>query len=219
MKGSKGLTVLLVVSSVLALANCSSSRNVTATVPSVNPAPGLASIPSGGVHVRTIPSSCNYESTTLPISCVAAPSDGTAPIVSEADATTLQCSLALDNNMTYQLFLDQNGVHCAELHLNQNGFTPDQPTIIGKDDADFDLGDLIVFQGALVPTNNPEDVMDTDGDGTLDAADPDVDGNGISDVLEDADGDLLANGLDVNDDSDVNDCFDGQDETSICNAL
>lgn len=212
MKGHKIFTVLLVISSVLALANCSSTRTVTATLPGTN---SVVISAAGDVQARSLDNLCNYEGTA--ISCVAAPSDGSAPIIGEEDPVTLECVLVLDSEMTYQFFLQQDDQRCAELFYSTSA--ADLPTLIGKDIGDFDLGALDDDgNGRLVPTNDPEDFMDTDYDGTADIDDTDRDGDGALDAQEDdTELDGLPDDVDVDDDGDG--CLDSNDNTNCLAAV
>lgn len=195
MRSKKWMVSTLVLLSVVALFGCSeqTQRTVTARIPNQIPVQGT---PSDELSTQIIPDFCNYNA---PVVCVAVASDGSEEVLAVPDDDFL-CTMKLARKQTYQLFLRQNEVNCAEV-LQSVTLTP---MLIGKSDLDFDCGQLTSWvNGSLHTTGDPELNSDSDGDFIADAFDADMDGNGVEDLEEDCDQDGLTDKFDADVDGDA----------------
>jgi hypothetical protein len=116
-------------------------------------------------------------------------------------------SFDLAKDVVYMVAFFQNGVSCAILVNTHTG----APEMVGIDNEDFSFGSITIDEnGNFVPTNDAEDLMDSDDDGTVDSDDTDFDGDGTLDDSElDTDDDGVADEYDCDDDDDGS--FDSED--------
>lgn len=201
MKTVKVVKMLTLVAGILALAACSgagttvptsgTTRSITGTLPSGAP----AALFKAANH-----SNCAADSV------IATDTTGETEVGSIEHDCSFELELTIGRS--YVISFTADGAFVATL-IFDSGVTGFSDSVMGISDGDdpIGLGTITISGNTATSANNPLDVLDQDGDGTLDSEDRDDDDDGIDDEDE---GDCDLDGyLDDHDDDDCDEDADG----------